>query len=254
MANDFQKTKMVQAKNSDVTDGVVELIAFEQDENLDNGPMAEIERLVDEIAQDLLPPPPDDPKARKTSIFILGRYGLDHMWCLGNEHRPAEQRIEALATRHAAVLDICYKTAHRSKGLEADYVFCVGLDRAKVFNFPSTFDNDPLLQMLLPQRDTYPYAEDRRLFYVALTRARHKVYLMFGQRTASPFIVELMSPQYWGRVQYRGTPVLPRRCPTCHHGYLLVKDRRDGRGQFIGCSRYSRNPAKSCHYTDDLPA
>ena len=68
-------------------------------------------------------------------------------------------------------LDVTFQTVHSSKGLEADHVIIPGLSRG---GFPSTKEDDPLLRLALPEGDDFPHAEERRLFYVALTRARRR--------------------------------------------------------------------------------
>jgi DNA helicase-4 len=43
-------------------------------------------------------------------------------------------------------------------------------------------------QALLPQPEAYLDAEERRLLYVAMTRARHRVWLMFNKKEPSDFV------------------------------------------------------------------
>ena len=86
-------------------------------------------------------------------------------------------------------------TIHRSKGLEADYVIVTGLTADK-FGFPSEIEDDPLLDLVLAKPDRFPNAEERRLFYVALTRARHQVHLLVDRSHPSPFALELLKDGY----------------------------------------------------------
>ena len=85
---------------------------------------------------------------------------------------------------------IAFHTAHGSKGLTCDYAILLGVESG-VFGFPSEVADDPVLSYLLQDDERYENAEERRLFYVALTRARHKVYLMYDIRYPSKFIEEL---------------------------------------------------------------
>ena len=70
-----------------------------------------------------------------------------------------------------------YKTIHSSKGLQADYVILLGLNTGGSA-FPSEKEDDPLINLVLPQPETHAYAEERRLFYVALTRAKESFSLV----------------------------------------------------------------------------
>lgn len=86
-------------------------------------------------------------------------------------------------------------TVHRSKGLEADYVIVDGLTADK-YGFPSEIEDDPLLSLVLARPDSYPHAEERRLFYVALTRARNQVHLVVNRDQPSSFALELLNDEY----------------------------------------------------------
>ncbi len=83
-----------------------------------------------------------------------------------------------------------YLTIHRSKGLEADNVIIINLTNKKT-GFPNKIENNKILQYVIKEKDTYPYEEERRLMYVALTRTKHKTYLLAPKHSASIFIKEL---------------------------------------------------------------
>ncbi len=54
--------------------------------------------------------------------------------------------------------------------------------------FPAPARESIMEQALLPQPEDFPDAEERRLLYVALTRARHRVWLLFNKAQPSPFV------------------------------------------------------------------
>lgn len=81
-------------------------------------------------------------------------------------------------------------TVHAAKGKEADYAIVLGL-RAGLSGFPCQRATLPLLEALLPSLEAYPFAEERRLFYVALTRAKRHVYLLYSKTNPSEFVEEL---------------------------------------------------------------
>jgi DNA helicase-4 len=97
----------------------------------------------------------------------------------------------------------------------------------------------------MPAPDPFPYAEERRLFYVAMTRARKQVrfYTKLGQ--PSQFLVELERNESLKIQPVDGDPIEP--CPECGNGVLQV--RQGPHGIFHGCSRfpgcnYKRNPPR----------
>ena len=83
-------------------------------------------------------------------------------------------------------------TVHGSKGLGYDYVILLGLEKG-MYGFPSEQEDDPILKILKPQREDYSFAEERRLFYVALTRAKNKIFLLNNDKYPSPFVEEIIS-------------------------------------------------------------
>jgi DNA helicase-4 len=185
------------------------------------------------------------PPGEKASVFLLARYKF--------------QRPEALDEwkTQFPVLNITFKTAHSSKGLEADYVIVLGLHTGS-YAFPSEINDDPLLRLVMPQAESFRNAEERRLFYVAMTRARHGVYLLGSRHTSSAFLKELVNDntirfkvsdeQKPAETTVSGkgnAPTLIETCPECRQGTLC---NRSGKfGKFFGCSNYP-----SCKYTRDL--
>lgn len=137
-------------------------------------------------------------------------------------------------------LKIEFLTVHASKGKEADYVVTLGLEKGK-HGFPSGKATHPLMEMLLPKNEPYEYAEERRLFYVALTRARHHVYLITNGNNPSPFIRELIDKHYPITAdEFKGEGFQDQLasipCPKCTTGYMVPRDSRHG--SFFGCNQY----------------
>ncbi|MCD0489714.1 UvrD-helicase domain-containing protein [Pedobacter sp. MC2016-14] len=112
------------------------------------------------------------------SVFLIGRY----------KHLILPSL--PLLKKSYPQLKISFYTAHGSKGLTCDYSILLGLDSG-AFGFPSQIADDPVLSYVLESGDGYENAEERRLFYVALTRAKHKVFLLYSMNSPSKFIEEL---------------------------------------------------------------
>lgn len=108
-------------------------------------------------------------------ILILGRYR--HL-------RP--QVLENAGTRWPT-LQLDFMTIHASKGQQADYVIVTGLQSGGDA-FPAPARESIIEDALLPQPEAFPDAEERRLLYVALTRARHRVWLLYNKQQPSAFV------------------------------------------------------------------
>ena len=81
-------------------------------------------------------------------------------------------------------------TVHRSKGLESDYVVLINADD-NLFGFPNQIEDDETIKLLLSKQNDYLYDEERRLFYVALTRTKKIVYVVTSKNNPSIFINEM---------------------------------------------------------------
>lgn len=84
-----------------------------------------------------------------------------------------------------------FLTAHSSKGLGYDNVIIVNA-RNEIYGFPSKVDNDTVMQYVVKDDKTIDYAEERRLFYVAMTRTKNRVYIITPEQHPSEFILELI--------------------------------------------------------------
>ncbi len=133
-----------------------------------------------------------------------------------------------------------FMTVHAAKGKEADYVLALGLEKG-IHGFPSEKAVHPLLELLLPKAEAFKHAEERRLFYVALTRARHHVYLITDGNNPSPFVRELIDNGYSILTnEFNGKDIQGKIanivCNQCQSGYMVTRD--GPHGSFFGCSEY----------------
>lgn len=161
---------------------------------------------------------------RKTSIYALARYNhfLGKNGKEPNEFEEAHKHwIETLAKEDNAALELTMETFHRSKGRECDIVILLGVvsDTANKRSFPSRMAEDILTQLPLAEKEPFPDAEERRLFYVALTRARNKVVIPTMQENMSPFLKELRNFDAQVTFYRRGYPAT--RCPSCGEGFTI---------------------------------
>lgn len=111
-------------------------------------------------------------------ILVLARY-----------HHLKPECLQKAATRWPK-LQLDFMTIHASKGQQADYVIVLGLQDGSD-GFPAPARESVMESALLPQPEDFPDAEERRLLYVALTRARQRVWLLFSKEQPSDFVAIL---------------------------------------------------------------
>ncbi len=148
------------------------------------------------------------------TVYIIGRYTISRKANLKN----------LLRFHRFSNLEIDYKTAHSAKGDEADHVIIIDLEAGR-YGFPNELVDDPLLQLVHSKPEQFYHAEERRLFYVALTRARESVYLIAPRIGQSEFAQELCNPpagcSY--EVSILGNVAVDEGnlCPACNRGHLV---------------------------------
>lgn len=139
---------------------------------------------------------------------------------------------------------ITFMSVHRAKGLEADNVVVLNLIN-DMYGFPNRMEDDPVLQILLGAKEGVEFAEERRLFYVAITRSKQRVFLVSGDPCKgpgpSPFVSEVKKSKH-ARTKALGTtgenaPV-PALCPRCGTGRLVVRRNSQTGKSFLGCTNY----------------
>lgn len=125
------------------------------------------------------------------SIFLLGRYSFDDYYL---SYRYQSQKEGNRFYYFIGKRKIEFLTVHKSKGLEADYVIILQCNK-DTYGFPSLVSDDPVLDYVLTKSDQYPYGEERRLFYVAITRAKIKTFVLYDKRFPSVFVDEFLHPE-----------------------------------------------------------
>ena len=199
---------------------VLEAFQLDSREQLTDAVRQLLGRLARQLADGQTPPGRDG----KLRVFVLGRYNAERA-CVPPDWQAAFGRW----------LQVEFLTMHRSKGAEADYVIIPGmLDR----RFPSLRADDAVLSLAMPGGDAFPLGEERRLFYVALTRARRRVSLLTVRGQCSPFLDELVRDGAVEVTDLAGRAVSEQRCPACGNGVIVL--RSGPYGQFHSCSGYPR--------------
>lgn len=158
-------------------------------------------------------------KPEKTSILLLGRFNFegDRLTRTGLfEYVNRGSKVKSVKYPN---LNITFMTAHASKGLGYDNVIVIN-GRNETYGFPAKIDNDPVLSLVVKEDKSIQYAEERRLFYVAMTRTKNRVYFIAPEKNPSEFLLEIKKE--YKNVFLRGKwsedePVKlgKRTCPVC---------------------------------------
>ncbi|MGM0743132.1 MAG: UvrD-helicase domain-containing protein [Pseudomonadota bacterium] len=154
---------------------------------------------------------------RPTTVLLLGRY------------RFIEPDLRRLRRQHPQIT-INYKTIHASKGLEADHVVILGADNTRM-GFPSLIVDDPLLSLVSPEAEPFANAEERRVMYVAMTRARRSVTILASEARPSAFVTELMKDPDYRVYSPQDAAQRTHTCLQCG-GRLLYMPGQDGPGWY----------------------
>lgn len=172
---------------------------------------------------------------KPASVKLLGRYSHEineikekSKLNFNYDHKKKETIITHPEYQH---LKIEFHTVHTAKGLDADYIIILNGNAGK-YGFPAEISDDPLLNFLLSKSDQFLNGEERRVFYVALTRARKHVYILSNTENRSKFIDEIEVDE----------KISNKQCEWCDNGILI--EREGPYGYFYSCSNFHY-----CNYT-----
>jgi len=186
----------------------------------------------------------------KANILLLGRNNKDIESVLLDNRIYIDFNVSKKETKTIIKvkdfpsMNISYSTVHGSKGLEEDYVIILNADDSRL-GFPNKMEDDELLDMVLSSNSNFEYAEERRLWYVALTRTRSYTYIIASAESPSIFVEEIkdqclvMNPS----TIRKENELL---CPKCKSGRLVLRNNGSNNKSFYGCSNYPY-----CEYTID---
>ena len=171
------------------------------------------------------------------SILLIGRYGFDaRNMCKSNQFSYDEKSGNVFSSKYGAKVKLNFMTAHSSKGLSAENVIIINA-KDNVYGFPSKVEDDPILKLVVSYDDSYNYAEERRLFYVALTRTKNRVFIITPKNKPSEFIKELLNePHNYPNVTLNGELSslttndngVKNKCPKCGYPMQLKWNKNYG--------------------------
>lgn len=166
----------------------------------------------------------EEGKPEDSSILLLGRFGFDGDKLEKSGLFEYIDRGNKIKSVKYPKLNITFMTAHASKGLGYDNVIVVN-GRNETYGFPSKIEDDPVLSFVIKGDRSIDYAEERRLFYVAMTRTKNRVFFIAPEQNPSEFLLEIKKD--YKNVVLRGNwneeapenNYAKKTCPIC--GYPL---------------------------------
>lgn len=163
----------------------------------------------------------------EAEVLLIGRYGFDiNQICKTGEFSQNQNSKIKVICKKFPNMKLSYMTAHGSKGLGYDNVVILNGMEGK-FGFPSQIEDDPIMKLVTVDDKSVPFAEERRLFYVALTRTKNRTYILTPQNRPSRFVMELIQKYHLpveADLQYHDMPKtgFTAICPDCN--YPLKKE------------------------------
>ena len=174
-------------------------------------PMVQLANTVERIIGEIL-----SEYGEKSSILIIGRYSFD-MYNLYRTKRFNELPAGRVKSEKYPNANITFMTAHSSKGLGYDNVILINMFEGK-FGFPCQIEDDPIMKLVTYEDYSMPFAEERRLFYVAMTRTKNRVYIAAPKVRPSRFLVELIRDfkiPHSEELNMQVVDLFNLRCPIC---------------------------------------
>ena len=172
-------------------------------------------------------------------ILLLGRFNFDGDLLERSGLFEYIRRGDRIKSVKYPKLDITFMTAHSSKGLGYDDVIIVN-GKNEIYGFPSKIEDDPVLSFVIKGDRSIDYAEERRLFYVAMTRTKNRVFMVAPEQNPSEFLVEIKREFKnvrlvgdWNEEYTYSTPKKP--CPLCGYPMQLKYKKAYGLRLYI-CS------------------
>lgn len=151
-------------------------------------------------------------------ILLLGRYKFDV-----NIFKKTDMAVQE-GQNGACVIygrrKMNFMTIHQSKGLECDYIILLNCNGGPL-GFPSQISDNPVMNYVLSEPDTYAFSEERRIFYVGITRAKKHTWVLYDMYNPSPFVKEFVQTLDPVTNPGEGIPE-SERCPKCHCGRIKV--------------------------------
>lgn len=208
MKNNKQLKKNIKSFINDLNQENTAYEALYYDKN--SGDFTSRNKMIGSVLQEQLLKLPKD-----STVLLLTRYNFEKSNFLGDGLVEVKdyKDINVLFYKRKD-LKISFKTVHKSKGLQADYVFILN-NRDELRGFPSKIEDDDLYKLIKEyDKNDYEYSEERRLFYVAMTRVKKKLFFIISSDNQSIFINEIEN-------NFKNN-ITNNLCPNCKNNEFMI--------------------------------
>ena len=231
--NHNQKKKNIKSNNPDKkTDYEIIKTDYEDDSK-------SILNIIDSLIQ-------QNPNIQEDQINILTRFTFnlnDQIKIMSNNYAIIKESKNYFFSYKNLKIKIF--SIHKSKGLEADYIILLNCNSG-YFGFPAERNDDSLISLLLSETENFPFAEERRLFYVALTRAKSKIFIISRNGQESRFIHEIQKNLSSKEILKQEDQ---EKCPICKIGRIKKINRINKDGS-TWSRKFCSNEKYKCTYQD----
>lgn len=209
----------------------------------------------------------DSSNKNYVNVLVLGRNRKDYLSIINEELFFTTGTIEdknlRIHYKKNPNISITYMTVHGSKGLEEENVVLINLENKKN-GFPNKIEDDSVLNFVKNEKiEPIEFAEERRLFYVALTRTLERTYLLAPKDKKSIFVDELIEdikvidftmPDSEDNLgdEIRTIASTDGICPDCGTGKINLKFNPKTGKKFFKCSNWPRCDWYGGNFYDDL--
>lgn len=188
-------------------------------------------------------------------ILFIGRYGFDAERLSNSGYFKYNPETNKVISTQYPDANITFLTAHSAKGLGFDDVVIINAEHS-TYGFPSQIEDDPILKLVTinDDSDKMKYSEERRLFYVALTRTKNRIYIVAPEENPSSFVIEILND--YNNVVLKGNinrdinsyKKARNTCPRCGYPVQLRVDKNFGMRTYV-----CMNDIEVCDFvTNDL--
>lgn len=169
-------------------------------------------------------------------ILLLGRFNFDSRRIINNEYFYFDSKTGKVVCKLYPKYKITFMTAHSSKGLGYSNVIVLN-GKNDTYGFPAKIEDDPVMNLVTKRDKSYEYAEERRLFYVALTRTRNRVFLICPNTNPSEFLLEIKKDYKnvvtLGKINENVLTSNKMICPICGYPLYYSKKKNFNKKMYI---------------------